>query len=204
MISKTPTEETPFLVQHGRVTRFVDVPNDDVGMCEPKKEPAEFYVDGYASTFEEAKALAEDRYSRLSGDDMYGAWFDVSKGSGWDGDLGDYAEWDCSETFDFWMDGLLKEHAENREAIAKVMMKVIDLGASAGRSFVLLKALRECMTNSVVGMMANRDEIVSYVYDRDNWDGEDGYDPEGAMSLLDAARRKALGLSANGFFEEGR
>ena len=203
MISKKPTKRTPFLVQHGRIVRDVNVPNDDIGMCECAVGPSECHIDGYASTIEEAKKLAEARYSRFWRDeDMYDIWFDVSEGSGWSEDIGDFADYASSETIDFWMEGLLRKQAENREAIAKVIMKVIDLGGSAGASFVLLKALRECMANSAVGMMANRDEIVSYVYDKDNWYGAEDYDPEYATRILDAARKKALGASAKDFFEE--
>ena len=181
----------------------MNVPNDDISMCECVVGPSECHIDGYASTIEEARKLAEDRYSRFWRDeDMYDIWFDISEGSGWSKDIGDFADYASSETIDFWMEGLLRKQAENREAIAKVIMKVIDLGGSAGASFVLLKALRECMTNSVVGMMPNRDEIVSYVYDEDNWYGAEAYDQEYAMRILDAARKKALGASAKDFFEE--
>ncbi len=203
MISTTQTKETPFIIQHGYVDRRAGYPTDDVDMLEADGEPSEYYIDGYASTIEEAKKFAEICYHCYNdAKESFEAWFDISVGSNWNDDLGEFVDYDCVEVIDFWMEDLLKEQSKNKEAIAEVMMKVIDLINPADKSIVLLRALRECMTNSVVGMMVNRDEIVSYVYDKDNWPDEDAYDPEGAMRLLDVARRKALGSSAKDFFEE--
>lgn len=203
MISTTQTKETPFIIQHGYVDRRAGYPTDDVDMLEADGEPSEYYIDGYASTIEEAKKFAETCYHRYNNaKESFEVWFDISVGSNWNDDLGEFVDYDCVEVIDFWMEDLLKEQSKNKEAIAEVMMKVIDLINPADKSIVLLRALRECMTNSVVGMMVNRDEIVSYVYDKDNWPDEDAYDPEGAMRLLDVVRKKALGSSAKDFFEE--
>ncbi len=203
MISKIQTKETPFIIQHGYVDRRAGYPTDDVDMLEADGEPGEYYIDGYASTVEEAKSLAEACYRSCKDDEAnFGVWFDISKASNWNDDLGEFVDYDCVEVIDFWMEDLLKEQSKNKEAIAKVMMKVIDLINPADKSIVLLRALRECMTNSVVGMMVNRDEIVSYVYDEDNWPDDGVYDPEGAMRRFDVVRKKALGSSAKDFFEE--
>lgn len=200
MISKTPTKETPFQVQHGYASRYVDEPNDDVNMCEAD-EPSEFYVDGYCSTIEEARELARSIYMDNCEEDRYRLWFDIEEQADWNGETKEYETHNRVEAIDFWMDSLLQTQMENKEAIAKIMMKVIDLENPARTSIVLLKALRECMTNSVVGMMTNRDEIISYVYDKDNWEG-DVYEPELAMRLLDAARKKAMGALSKDYFEE--
>lgn len=202
MISKTPTKETPFQVQHGYASRYVTEPNDDVDMCEGD-EPSEFYIDGYCSTIEEAREFARHIYMDNYKEDRYRLWFDIEEQMGWNDETKEYETYDCVDVIDFWMDNLLQTQMENKEAISKIMMKVIDLENPARTSIVLLKALRECMTNSVVGMMTNRDEIVSYVYDKGNWEG-DAYEPELAMRLLDVARKKEFPVSYKDYFEEGK
>ncbi len=203
MISKTQTKETPFQVQHGYVSRRSDIANDDVELSDVIESPEEWYVDGYASTLEEARRFASLCHLKESKKDRYSLWFEISESKDWDEESGEYWQSESMEIHDYWMEGLKMSQKENREAIVDIMMKVIDLENPARTSIVLLKALRECMTNSVVGMMTNRDEVVSYVYDEDNWE-DDTYEPELAMRLLDVARKKAMGALSVDYFEEGK
>lgn len=204
MISKTQTKETPFQVQHGYVSRRVDEPNDDVELSDVIESPEEWYVDGYASTLEEAKRFASLCHLKENKKDRYNLWFEISESKDWDEESGEYWQSESMEIHDYWMEGLKMSQKENCEAIVDIMMRIIDMNASDYKSMVLLRALRECMTNSVIGMMTNRDEIVSYVYDKGNWNDEEAYEPELAMRLLDVARKKAMGALSVDYFEEGK
>lgn len=203
MISKTQTKETPFIVQHGHCVRDTDVPNDDLQMCRISKWPSDYYVDGYFSTQEEAESYAAGLYLKESVSDRYDLIFEVSVGSKWNEGVEEFSEYDCVNVHDYWKEGLEVERKKNEDIISTIILKVIDLGnASPCASFVLLRALRECMTNLVVGMMTNRDEIVDFVYDNDNWGDEEAYDPEGAMHLLDAVLKKVDWQTKDAFKEE--
>lgn len=202
MTSSKQTRETPFIVQHGHCVRDTDVPNDDLQMCRVSKWPSEYWIDGYCSTKEEAESLAANRYLKEAVSNRYGLIFDISVGSKWDEGVEEFSEYDCVDVRDYWKEGLEAESKENVDIISKLILKVIDLDNGAHPSFVLLKALRECMTNTVVGNMTNRDEIVDFVYDKDNWNDEEAYEPENAMALLDAALRRAGYQAKDAFREE--
>ncbi len=201
MTSSKPTKETPFIVQHGYCDRDAKIPNDDLQMCAIDKWPSDYYVDGYCSTEEEAESLAAGLYLKESVSDRYGIIFEISVGSKWDEKVEEFTAFDCVNVHDYWKEALEDERRKNEETISELILKVIDLDNGAHPSFVLLKALRECMTNTVVGNMTNRDEIVDFVYDRGNWNDEDAYEPESAMALLDAALKK-VGYPASAAFKE--
>lgn len=200
MISKTQTKETPFIVQHGHCVRDTDVPNDDLQMCWISKWPSDYYVDGYFSTQEEAESYAAGLYLKESVSDRYDLIFEVSVGSKWDEDTQAFTGIDSVSVHDYWVEGLEVERKKNEDIISTIILKVIDLGnASPYASFVLLRALRECMTNSVVGMMTNRDEIMDFIYDKDNWRDEEAYDPMSALDSLDTALRKVDYITKDAF-----
>lgn len=203
MISKAQTKETPFQVQHGYASRRSSTPNDDVELSDIIESPEEWYVDGYASTLEEAKRFASLCHLKESKKDRYNLWFEISKSKDWDEESGEYWQSESMEIHDYWMEGLKMVQKERREAIVDIMMRVIDLENPGRVSIVLLRALRERMEDTNVKKMASRDEVEGYVQDKRNWDGE-VYEPELAMMLLDVARKKAMGALSVDYFEEGK
>ena len=201
MISKTQTKETPFRVQHGCVSRRSGTPNDDVELSDVIESPEEWFVDGYASTLEEAKRFAAICHLKEDKKNRYSLWFEISEGKDWDEESGEYWQSESMEIHDYWMEGLKMSQKERREAISDIMMRAIDLESPARTSIVLLKALRERMKDTNVRAMTRRDEVEGYVQDKRNWDGE-AYEPELAMRLLDVARKKAMGALSKDYFEE--
>ena len=201
MISREPTKETPFQVQHGYVRRRSKRPNCDIELSDVVEGPDEWFIDGYASTEKEARGFAALCQAKEAKADRYGMWFDITECEDWDEDSGYWLNFETVDVIDFWMEGLKMSRKERREAVVDIMMRAIDLEGPAGATIVLLRALRERMEDPNVEAMASRDEVEGYVSDKRNWDGG-ACEPELAMRLLDMARAKAMGALSKDYFEE--